>query len=64
MIEQRLERSEKLYYAYTLCGDIFQYKEYPDAIDKVVNELEKILNYYKTRRSVDNEYVIENKIKS
>ena len=58
MIEQRLERSEKLYYAYTLCSDIFQYKEYPDAIDRVVEELEQILNHYKTRKSIDTEYVV------
>jgi len=52
------ERSEKLYKAWTLCSELFCYIEYPEAMDIVIEELQKLLNYYKTKRSIDKEYVI------
>lgn len=52
------ERSEKLYTAWTLCSELFLYREYPEAIDKALEELEKLIKYYKTKQSVDKEYVI------
>jgi len=54
----REQRSEKLYRAWTLCSELFNYIEYPEAMDKVIEELQKLLDYYKTKRSIDKEYVV------
>jgi len=52
------ERSEKLYTAWTLCSVLFLHKEYPEAIDKAISELKKLIEYYKTKQSIDKEYVV------
>lgn len=52
------ERSEKLYTAWTLSSELFLYREYPEAIDEAIEELEKLIKYYKTKRSIDSEYVV------
>lgn len=47
------DRAEKLYTAYTLCGILFHY--HPEAIDKVIKELEKIKRSYELE---EQEYVV------
>ena len=54
------DRAEKLYTAYTLCGILCQY--YPEAIDKVIKELEKIKMSYEKE---EQEYVVfENEVEN
>lgn len=54
------DRAEKLYTAYTLCGILFHY--HPEAIDKVIKELEKIKMSYEKE---EQEYVVfENEVEN
>ena len=52
------KRSEKLYRSWTLCRELFSYIEYPEAMDKALEELNKLIKYYKTKRSIDKEYIV------
>jgi hypothetical protein len=49
---------DKLYTAYSLCGELFLLSEFPEAIDKALEELRRLRNYYELEKIIDKEYVI------